>query len=415
MSNNGLSRTIFLVTADLSGDQNGGRLAQAIHAIAPEVRLLGAGGDVMRQNGVDVRVMSTHASIVGLPQSFRIIPELVSLYLRLRRLIREARPDLVVLIDNESMNLMLAKWLHRKGIPAIFFFPPQVWFWGRWRLPAVVRIARRVMCAFREEAEIYRAGGADTLWVGHPLRDTVEIESDPQAAMRELGLDPARPLVALMPGSRRAEIDALAAAMLGAARLLKQRDPSLQFAIPLAQESLRAPLEASARSAGVADAVIYRPKSYAVLSQARVALQCSGTATLETALLGIPSVITYRCSSLNYFFANRFRLVDYIGMSNILLGEMVQPEYFQKNVDPQHLGDEVWSLLSDAPRRQKIQARLAEMKALLGSPGAMARTASAVLDLLPGYAHVNGKAAAVFCDPLSHPALQEHERVTDAD
>jgi lipid-A-disaccharide synthase len=219
--------------------------------------------------------------------------------------------------------------------------------------------------------------------VGHTLRDSLQIAEDPIAAMKEIGLDPARPLVALMPGSRTQEVKFLAAPMLGAAKALKLRDPSLQFALPMASENLRAVLEREIAKSGVRDVRLYRPKSYAVLSQARVALQCSGTATIETALLEIPSVITYRTNRVFYQVGRRLMKVPYIGMVNILFGEMVQPEYFQRNVDPEHLADEVWSLLTDVKRRQAVKTRLSKFAEILGPKGVLARAAQSVVELLP--------------------------------
>ncbi len=166
-------------------------------------------------------------------------------------------------------------------------------------------LAARVLSAFREEAEIYRAAGANSLWVGHPLSDAVRVNEDPVAALRKIGLAPDRPLVILMPGSRGQEIRDLCEPILGAAKLLQQRDPRLQFAIPLASEDLRAELETRVSRAALRDTVIYNPESYAVLSRARVVLQCSGTATLEAGLLGIPSVIAYRCRPLYYSVGRR--------------------------------------------------------------------------------------------------------------
>jgi lipid-A-disaccharide synthase len=264
----------------------------------------------------------------------------------------------------------------------VFFFPPQVWLWGRWRLPLVLPLATRVLSAFREEAEIYQAAGADSLWVGHPLRDAVRVNDDPVAALRRVGLDPTRPLVALMPGSREQEIRDLCGPILGAARLLQQRNPALQFAIPLATEELRADVESAARQSGLHSTVIYNPESYAVLSRAMVVLQCSGTATVEVGLLGIPSVIAYRCRPLYYSVGRRLMRVKFIGMVNILLDEAVQPEFFQKDVDPQHLADEVWSLLTNETRRRHIQSRLSRLPEVLGPTGVMKRAAHAVMELV---------------------------------
>jgi lipid-A-disaccharide synthase len=378
----GKSPTICLVAGDVSGDQNGGRLARALLEIDPEIRLVGAGGPGMRQGGIEVAVDSTGISTIGPPDSLDALRSVVRVLRGTRTLIRSARPDLAVLIDAEGLNVMLARWLRSQGVPVMFFFPPQVWLWGRWRLPLVVPLAVKVLSAFREEAEIYRRAGANSLWVGHPLRDVVRVNEDPGEALQRIGLGSARPLVALMPGSRKQEIRHLHGPIFGAARLLQRRDPSLQFAIPLASEELRADLEDAVHRSDLHSTVIYNPDSYAVLSRANAVLQCSGTATLEVGLLGIPSVIAYRCHPLYYVVGSRLMRVKFIGMVNILLDEAVQPEFFQKDVDAVHLADEVWSLLTNGPRRRHIQARLAHLPEVLGPIGVMHRAAHEVLEQL---------------------------------
>ena len=377
-------RTICLVACEVSGDRNAAHLARAIRRSAPATRLIGIGGSEMESAGVDVRVRTTDFAFVGVADGLRIVPALLRLFRRCQRIIVDERPDLVVLIDSEFVTTPFAVWLRRRRVPTTFFFPPQVWLWGRWRLPAIRPLAQRFISAFAAEAEIYRASGADTVFVGHPLRDLVALDQDPAAALRAVGLDPARPVVALMPGSRRAEIRALLPPMLAAARLLQQRDPQLQFALPLAAETLRTDVEAGVRASGVDSIAVYPHESYAILSCARVVLQCSGTATLEAALLGLPAVVVYRCRQLEYLIA-RYVLVDapFLGMVNILLDERVQPELIQGDVNGPRLAEEVWSLLTDESRRRAIQRRLAALPAILGTPGAFARATEAVLDLLP--------------------------------
>jgi lipid-A-disaccharide synthase len=377
-------RIICLVAGDVSGDQNGGRLAAAIRQLAPDVRLVGAGGSAMREAGVEVEIETTQFSVVGFLDALRTVRQLVAVYRRVQALVTATEPHVVVLIDSETVMVPFARWLRRRGVPAVFFFPPQVWFWGRWRRHWVRRLARRVISAFAPEADLYRRTGVDTVWAGHPLVDVVHVHEDAALALREIGLDPARPLVALMPGSRRREINALLSPMLAAAGILQTRNPALQFALPLASESFRSEVELAVRESGVHDIAIYRPQSYAVLSHAQVALQCSGTATLETALLGVPSVIVYRLHPIEYFFARHVLMhVEFIGMPNLLLGEMVQPELFHKNVTPERLADEVWSLLSEPSRHRGIQLRLARIRELLGPRGVFPRAAQAVTDLLP--------------------------------
>ncbi len=413
--------TIFIGACDISGDQNAARLATAIRGRAPEVRLVGAGGAAMRDAGVEVEVSTTHLSFTGVLGSLAVFRELRALYGRAQKLVLAARPDLVILTDGEIVNVPFAFWAWRRGIPVVFYFPPQVWLWGRWRLPFTVPLIRRVLSAFRDEAELYRKAGADTVWVGHPLRDLVAVDEDSTAALEAHGLDPQRPLVGLMPGSRRSEIRRLSGPIVGAARLLQERRPEIQFALPLADESLRADVEETVCQHKLRDAAVYRPESYAVLSRTRVVLQCSGTATLETALLGIPSVIAYRCIPIEYVFARLISYVDFIGMPNILLGEMVQPEFFHRNVDAEHLAEAAWRLLTDQRCREIIVSRLAKLPALLGPPGVLARGAEAVLDLLPQSAEAIQRDAGggVGADrqgafPESVPATQDEEAISDA-
>ena len=175
---NGKPLTVCLVAGDVSGDQNGGRLARALCELAPGIRLVGTGGPAMRQSGVEVAVDSSGVSTIGPPDTVQALRCVVRVWRDTRTLIRSTRPDLAVLIDAETLNVMLARWLRSRGIPVVFFFPPQVWLWGRWRLPMVVPLATRVLSAFREEAEIYQKAGANSLWVGHPLNDVVRVNED---------------------------------------------------------------------------------------------------------------------------------------------------------------------------------------------------------------------------------------------
>lgn len=375
--------TVLLVAADVSGDQNGARLADALRQYAPNVRLIGAGGCAMREAGVELAVESEDVSMVGPPSSLGAVRAVFRVWRQLGRAIAENRPDAAVLIDNEMLNLLFARKLRSRGVPVAFFFPPQVWFWGRWRLRWIMPMSMRMLCAFKPEADFYLNAGADAVWTGHPLRDVVRVRDDAAAAMRSIGLDPNRPLVVLMPGSRSQEIRFHCSLMTSAALLLRQKHPDLQFAIPLASESLRTELESQVHASGLQNVSIYVPRSYAVLSRARAVLQCSGTATIEAALLGIPSVIVYQCPRLHHMVARRLMHVSFIGMPNILLGEMVQPEFFGSRIDSRRLAGELSSLLIDEKRRGQIRRRLAELPEMLGPTGAVDRAAASVLEMLP--------------------------------
>ena len=415
MSNdaNGRPPTICLIAADISADQNAGRLASALRRQAPGVKLIGAGGTMMERAGMAAICDSSDVSMVGPPDSLRTVKSLIQVWRRLTAMVAENRPDVAVLIDNETLNLLMARWLRKRGIPTVFFFPPQIWFWGRWRLKWMAPSITRVLCAFREESEIYRATGIDTVWTGHPLRDVVRVRSDSADAVRAIGLDPNSPLIVLMPGSRPQELDAHCNLMFTTARILRERDPRLQFAVPTAAEALRGRLEAEVRAGKLSGVAIYDPDSFGVLSHARAVLQCAGTATLEAGLLGVPSVIVYQCARWRHALARRLMYVKYIGMVNILLHEMVQPEYFGPRIDPEKIADEVWSLANDDTRRSRIRARLAELPEIMGPPGASQKAAGAVLELVrtPTNANGNGKVAGSYDETNS----SERSRVAAAD
>lgn len=374
---------VLLIAADVSADHNAGRLAELLHRRRPDLHLAGVGGSGLEAAGVELVASATHLSFTGLLGAARFLPEIVDVFRRAYRFVRDVRPELAVIVDSEAVGFPAMLLLHRAAVPVAYFFPPQVWFWGRWRLPILKRLIRRVIAPFEPEADLYQQAGADTRWVGHPLRDRVTPDHDRTATLSSVGLDPARRLVLLMPGSRRAEIDTLCEPIFSAARQLHQRDPTLQFAVPLASREFRPRIENHLAACGLSNVLVYEPDSYALMSHADLAIQCSGTATLEAALLGIPAVIVYRCVPIEYPVARFLAEVPFIGMPNILLNEMVQPELFHRDVDGDHIAAEAWPLLDDARRRDSVKARLAVIATLLGEPGALARAADAIVDLLP--------------------------------
>ncbi len=374
------SGRIFISGGEVSGDRQAAHLARHILHQNPDARLYGCGGEQMRAAGVDVRLRTAQLGYIGLQESLRFRRPMHEAHQQLRRLLQDERPDLAVLVDGEHFNLFLTSHLHREGIPFVYYFVPQVWFWGRWRTRGIARKARLVIPAFPTEAEIFRNKGARVAWPGHPLLDIVQPETDPVRALLDLGLDPARPTVALLPGSRWQEIENLGPTLFAAARELSKQRSDLQFILPLAAPHLRATLEKQIAQADLTVQVrLLTQNVYACLSRCELVLLSSGTATLETALLGVPMVVFYRVTPLTAFIARRLVHTRFIAMPNILLREGVVPELIQRDFSVERLVAEASRLLYDREHANAMRRKLAQIPALLGQPRVLERAARLIL------------------------------------
>ena len=369
-----------MVAGDVSGDRQGANLARALRARHPDVVLYGAGGEHMRDAGVDVRVPMTHLSFIGLQESLRYVWPLRRAMTQLRRLARAEPPDAAILIDYESFNSALARGLAKEGIPVVLFYPPPIWLWGEWRAPAISRLAKLIITEFASDAEMYRRHSGRAVWFGHPLLDVVAPEEDYRRVFADLGLDPTRPTMALLPGSRAQELKYLAAPLLGAARIVKNRHPDLQLILPLAAPHLRALLNKELARTGMSrEVTVVTDHVYACLSRCDVALMSSGTATLELALLRVPMVVVYRGSAVT-FLACRCVIKNWaIARPNILLRERVVPEFIQSDVTAERIAAEALDILENKQRAATMRARLDSIRPLLGDGGAIDRAAAAIL------------------------------------
>jgi lipid-A-disaccharide synthase len=380
LSSQDRSIKLLMVAGDVSGDRQGAHLARALRARCGGVSLYGAGGERMQAAGVAVRLQTTHLSSVGLQESLRYLWPLRCAMTRIQGLVRSERPDLAVLIDNEGFNSALSHVLANEGIPVVFYFPPPIWFWGEWRASAIAKKAKLIITEFPNEAELYRRYGGQAVWFGHPLLDFVTPESDDREIFYSLGLDPARPAMAVLPGSRFQELERLASPLLGAARLVKKRHPDLQLVIPLAAPHLRPLLDKQIDRAGMTrEVTLVTDHVYTCLSRCSVALMSSGTATLEAALLGVPMVVAYRVSALTYCVGRCVVNTRFIARPNILLNDRVVPEFIQGDVTAERLAAEVLGILENRDLAMAMRNRLLTIRPLLGNEGAIDRAASAIL------------------------------------
>jgi len=370
------------MAGEVSGDYQASFLVRALRHLDGSLDISGTGGAHMKREGVRLLHETVHLSTVGFLEPVRHFLPLRGVYRDVTRVVREERPDLVVLVDNQGFNLAVAKVLKSLSVPAVFYFPPQIWVGPSLFARSVARHSRLVISAFPVESEIYRSKyGANAVSFGHPLLDIAKPSGDRDAALRAAGLDPTLPVIGLMPGSRPQEVKILALPMLEAARILKARHPSLQFVMPVAAEHVRPVLEEALAEAGMRGEVrMIESPAYGPLSRCEVVLACSGTATLELALLGVPSIVAYRLDPVSHWVARKLSITPYVAMPNVLLGGMVVPEIIQYKIDGAHFAAKALEFLEQPSRAREVRERLAEIPAHLGAPGAVSRAAERILE-----------------------------------
>jgi lipid-A-disaccharide synthase len=367
---------VLMVAGESSGDLRGSELVRALRDRIPDLRVSGVGGDRLRAEGMEILVPAEELSIMGLTEVLGQGGTILRSYRKIRRAILGkdgARPDLVILIDFPDFNLRLAGVAKRHGIPVFYYVSPQVWAWRRYRIGTLARRVDRLAVVFPFEEELYR-GLTEVEFVGHPALETVRAAGDRASVRAELGVAADERLVALLPGSRRAEIAGLLPVLQGA--LAEQEN--VRGVIALASEELREATEALADP----DLSILAGRTWDLVAAADLVLLSSGTATLETALLGTPMVVAYRLSPVSFAIAKRLVQVDHIAMPNLILERRAVPELVQDEVTVERMAAEARAILDDPRRAGQMREDLALVREKLGRPGAAARAAEIAVEML---------------------------------
>jgi lipid-A-disaccharide synthase len=363
-----------------SGDLYAGALATEILTLAPGTTVTGLGGDRLRAAGASLVGSFEGLSVTGILEVARVLPRTYATY---RRLIADAeaqRPDVFVPIDFPDFNFRLARALRARGIPVVYYISPQIWAWRPGRMKTMRQLADRVLVIFPFEESIYREAGVPVEWVGHPL---LELSGTPEPRapwLSRLGLDPTRPVVALLPGSRGNELRAILPGLTAAAGIIRSHHRGAQFVVaraPHLDDELFEPLRALERSG--APATLIEGRTDDVLASADVALVASGTVTVQAALHGCPMVVVYRLSPLTYRLGRRFVHVDTFAMANLVAGRKVVPELIQDAFTAEAAAAEALKVLDDPAHAARVRAALGDVRAKLGTPGASRRAAEAVL------------------------------------
>ena len=377
---------LLLSAGEASGDMYAARLARALQARA-DVRLFGMGGPHMRAAGVDTVVDCAEVSLIGLLEVVRKMPALNSAWRRLLAETDRRRPAFAILTDFPGFHLHLSRALRRKGVRNIYFICPQFWAWRPRRVNLVRRRFVRGLCIFPFEVDFYRRAGVPVDWIGHPLVDEVRpgCTREEFAARHGLTLDPARPVVALLPGSCPGELAQHMRRMLEAAALMSPNvgtnvrpGSQPQFVLALASGLAPAQVNAYLQSRPDVHVRVVENETYNALACADVAIVSSGTATVEAALIGVPMVVIYRVAPATAWIARRLVKTPFFAMVNLIAGKRVVPELIQDDFTPQRVAQEAERLLASSEAREQMRSDLAMVRERLGPPGAIERAADII-------------------------------------
>ena len=374
-------RRIMIVAGEASGDIYGADLVTEALTLAPDLRFFGIGGTRMRESGVETLVDSGVMAVVGLVEVIKHFDVISTAFRRLKRILLNDPPDLLILIDYPGFNLRLAKVARKAGVKVLYYISPQIWAWRQGRVKKIARLVDHMAVILPFEAPFYQQAGVPVSFVGHPMLDLVTVTYDRSAAAASFGLDPARSIVGLFPGSRHNEIERLLPVIIAAAGRLKEQFPEIQFILPLASTLNSDDIVPQLTAAGL-DVTITRDRMHDMIRACDAVISVSGTVTLEIALVGTPMVIIYKLSPLTYQLAKRLVKVPNIGLCNIVAGGTVVKELIQDDANPEMIEAEIRRILTDPAYNSAIRLGLAEVRSKLGHGRASRNVAKLLLSLM---------------------------------
>lgn len=375
-------KNILIVAGEASGDMHAAALVNRIKGIRTDIAFFGLGGAGLRKEGVALYYDIVELAVVGF---FEVIKTLGTFRRIFRGLLKEVdrlRPELAILVDYPGFNLRLAAELKKRNIPVVYYISPQVWAWGEKRIEFIRRTIARMIVFFKFEEKLYKEHNVAVSFVGHPLLDAVRPACSRQDFLRRMDMDNRCLTVALLPGSREKEVKALLPVMLDSAcRLDKKMPGKIQFLI-LQSANLKEGLFREIIARYPVAVKLAANQTYDGLAASDFALVASGTATLETAILGIPMAVLYKVSWPTWAYIRAKIKIPYIGLVNVVRGEKFIEEFIQYDMQPRKISDYVGGLLADEQRMRQIKAGLSLVAASLGEKGASDRAAGIIAQML---------------------------------
>ena len=373
-------KSILIIAGEASGDSHGAHLVRELKKKRSELQFFGIGGDQMASENVETIVHVRDMAFLGFWEVLKCLPFIRHVYIKMVAILKERQPSLVLLIDYPGFNLRFAKKAKRRGVPVLYYISPQVWAWRKGRIKKIARRVDRMLVIFPFEKVFYQKEGLDVQFVGHPLKDVVRTKQSKDSFFQSVGLDSTKRTVGLLPGSREQEVRLLLPEMLKALNLIKNEIPDLQSLLgraPTLPDDVYDSLLNQDRTP-----CSVRDKTYEVMAHSDVVMVASGTATLETAILGTPMVILYKMSPLSFFIGRLLVKLKNIGLVNIVAGHEIVPELIQDEAKAETIAEKVLFFLKDEGQYIKVKKDLATVSQRLGEAGGSIRAAGAVLEFM---------------------------------
>ncbi|HEY9050872.1 MAG TPA: lipid-A-disaccharide synthase [Gammaproteobacteria bacterium] len=377
-----MPKTIMISAGEASGDLHAANLVKALHKIDDSIQVKGMGGDKLREAGADVIIDCTDIAVVGIVEvlaKYRTIKQALN---KLADEIRKKPPDLLILVDYQEFNFRLAKTAKECGVKVLFYISPQVWAWRPHRVHKIGQLIDMMAVLFPFEEKFYQNANVPVTFVGHPLVDETKPDKTLDESLTAYNLDNSKPIVGLFPGSRKGEIKRVLPILLKSAALLKNKHPDIQYILPVASTLKKTDIEPYLYGFESLNIHVVKDRSYNIMQVCNAIMTASGTATLEIALMGIPSAIVYRIAPLSYFILKRMVTIDNIGLVNIVAEKDVVREFIQHEAKPQQIANEIDRLLTDKDYRNNMIAELNKVREKLGKNGGSLNVAQLAHEML---------------------------------
>ncbi|MBN1396419.1 MAG: lipid-A-disaccharide synthase [Bacteroidetes bacterium] len=372
-----MAKRVMIIAGEASGDLHGSGVVRELKRLSPDIDVYGVGGDKMKREGMENIYHINELGFMGFTEVIKHLPFIKAMEHTLEQIVKFKRPDVLVLIDYPGFNLRFARIAKRYGVKIVYYISPQIWAWHKSRVKKMRPFVDKMLVIFPFEVDYYRAEGIDVEFVGHPLLENLESTLDRKNFCRRFGLSGEKQIIALLPGSRKQEIERIFPAMLGAAgKIAAQKEIEIIIGIaPTIDEKYFRTLY------NIKGIHLISNLTYDVMDNADFAFVTSGTATLETACFGTPMFVVYKTSLLTYLIGRMLVNLKNIGLVNIVAGKTIVPEFIQKKVNAKELAKSALELLNNEKRMNDMKAELAKVKGLLGSSGASSKAAECILKM----------------------------------